>query len=419
MSELIIINYDLITLKSDNIPTPKVNKTLSFTEEIEKPRKSITNKKDDLSTPSPNKSDISTPSPKKSDIPIPPSSKYAFNLPSSLLKKSINLPTKLDWCCYLHVLIPQVAVEEGKAYLKPNEDNTVSLYDIGKGIWNTIEFTYCYNNKNKKLLNREIDLYIDHMSNGNTINLFAFGVPHSDKNHLLFDSKMSFDDKEFNYSIKGFDERIIQSLLSYVKKDDKHNSLYISVVHACNEDIFDLVTNKSIRIRYSNNDVNIPDINKQEIKNITDYNKYMKIIDINYNSHIIPNSINYFILSIILRKANDHNKITESKLNIINCPVQDPKNMKLVKSLSSIKDLLLSIKQKSKVIPYRTNKITMLMKNYITPLSIINIVTFVNTYNPQFYNDIKSAITLLSSFYLPYIPKSTKKSPQKTSPIKK
>lgn len=367
----------------------------------------------------------------------------AFSIPSPSKKQQ-----NPQFAVYMHILTDPYINEEIeflKVFNEEDDDGNAECYikffDTNKGVWNKYEYDDCFDIHSNQLLYNQIPIYIQHLCNGEDVNLLTFGFPHSEKNTLLFGTKYSWTGESSiglsnsklqntitNHSIP-FDINFLSSLLSFRMDNSSINApIRLTAIQICNEDFYDLITNKKLRLRYSDKGVLLPNLKCLTIKKIEEYQKFLKTVNSNYNAHVGAKAASYYLFTVYVPFMYNYDenepdeKFLYSKFTIINCPTQDTSNPRVLRSLTSVKEVLLAMKKKAKVIPYRSNKVTMLLKYFFTENSKINIMTFINNYDIALYDDMKSLVGFVNTLYMPLVsyltfatPPKTKSSPSKNN----
>lgn len=386
------------------------------------------------------RSSIVTPMSVHSESSVPFSS---FDTPSTTRQQNPQ------FAVFIHVLTDPYINEEVeflKVFNEEDEDGKaecyVKFFDTNKGLWNKYEYDDCFDIHSNQLLYNQIPIYVQQLCNGEDVNLMTFGFPHSEKNTLLFGTKYSWSGESTsglsntklqntisNHSIP-FDLNFLSTLLSFKLNSGISSHVRLTGIQICNDDFYDLITNKKLRLRFSDKEVLLPDLKCLTIKKIEEYQKFLKLVTSNYNSHVLPKSASYYLFTVYVPFMYNYDenepeeKYIYSKFTIINCPTQDTSNPRVLRSLTAVKEVLLAMKKKAKVIPYRSNKVTMLLKYFFTENSKINIMTFINNFDIALYDDMKSLVGFVNTLYMPLMdylkfatPPRTKKSDKDDSVI--
>lgn len=385
-------------------------------------------------TKSPNVTDIDTsfgtPSTanEKSNIVTPMSVHSESSIPfSNFDNPSPSRPQQNpQFAVFIHVLTDPYINEEIeflKVFNEEDEDGKaecyVKFFDTNKGVWNRYEYDDCFDIHSNQLLYNQIPTYIQQLCSGEDVNLMTFGFPHSEKNTLLFGTKYSWSGESTsglsnsklqntisNHSIP-FDLNFLSTLLSFKLNSGISTHVRLTGIQICNDEFYDLITNKKLRLRFSDKEVLLPNLKCLTIKKIEEYQKFLKIVTSNYNTHILPKSASYYLFTVYVPfmynydENEQEEKYIYSKFTIINCPTQDTSNPRILRSLTAVKEVLLAMKKKAKVIPYRSNKVTMLLKYFFTENSKINIMTFINNFDIALYDDMKSLVGFVNTLYMP------------------
>lgn len=307
---------------------------------------------------------------------------------------------------------PLINVDKDVIYV---DNNTIHVYEDKQGVdlrkikkIHTYEFDKIYTetSSNKQIYEDNIYLYINSLQHKKNIVCYAYGQTGSGKTHTIFG-----DSKDI-----GLITLTCGEMLDYVS-DKSYLKLLISSYEIYNNNTYDLLNDKNkvhIREGYNKN-IHISGLKHYEITSYDDFIKYIKIIMMNRNigesSENDISSRSHAIFQLQLENLGEKlGKIIFIDLagsergskSICNNRHEYRENIAINKSLLALKECIRSLKNKKAHIPFRSSKLTTVLRESFTNSTK---TIMIGTISPENANIADSVNTLSYTSDVKYIKK--------------
>lgn len=166
-----------------------------------------------------------------------------------------------------------------------------------------------------------------------------------------------------NISNYGIVQMTIEYLLNYKAScKDKTFEIYLTICEMVNDELYDLHSAKHSKITVAETSNNIQ-LTGNESKSLNNFVEFITAYKTALASSISKDSHKFILIK--TKRVTDIGIKVTGKLCFVDLASSDNKNKYVQSSLQSIKDVIRALKNKEKFVPYRSNKITLLLKEFL------------------------------------------------------